>query len=90
MLGGMSFARAERARLRDLLLDSGPESATLCEGWTTHDLAVHLWLREHRPDAVAGMFVAPLAAHTRAVADAVRQRPYEELVRAWGTVFIHI
>lgn len=83
-LGGMSFARAERTRLRDLLLERGPEAPTLCEGWTTRDLAIHLWLRENRPDAVAGMFLRPLSAHTRAVSDAVRQRNYEDLVRDWG------
>jgi uncharacterized protein (TIGR03085 family) len=37
----------ERAQLCDLLLELGPDAPTLCEGWTTADLAAHLILREH-------------------------------------------
>ena len=47
----MSFARDERIALCDLLDETGPEAPTLCEGWRTLDLAAHLVLREHRPDA---------------------------------------
>ena len=37
----------ERAELCDLFLELGPDAPTLCEGWTTLDLAAHLALREH-------------------------------------------
>jgi len=37
----------ERAELCDLFLELGPDAPTLCEGWTTLDLAAHLVLREH-------------------------------------------
>jgi len=37
----------ERIELCDLLLEFGPDAPTLCEGWTTADLAAHLILREH-------------------------------------------
>jgi uncharacterized protein (TIGR03085 family) len=37
----------ERAELCDLLLELGPDAPTLCEGWTTADIAAHLVLREH-------------------------------------------
>lgn len=37
----------ERTELCDLLLELGPDAPTLCEGWTTSDLAAHLVLREH-------------------------------------------
>lgn len=37
----------EREELCDLFLNLGPDAPTLCEGWTTLDLAVHLMLREH-------------------------------------------
>ncbi len=37
----------ERMELCDLLLELGPDAPTLCEGWTTSDLAAHLVLREH-------------------------------------------
>ena len=36
----------ERLALCDLLLELGPDAPTLCEGWTTIDLAAHLVLRE--------------------------------------------
>lgn len=29
------------------MLELGPDAPTLCEGWTTFDLAAHLMLREH-------------------------------------------
>ncbi len=37
----------ERRELCDLLVELGPDAPTLCEGWTTADLAAHLVLREH-------------------------------------------
>jgi uncharacterized protein (TIGR03085 family) len=33
--------------LCDLLDELGPDAPTLCEGWTTADMAAHLVLREH-------------------------------------------
>jgi uncharacterized protein (TIGR03085 family) len=37
-----SIRRAERAELLDTLRAVGPDAATLCEGWTAHDIAAHL------------------------------------------------
>lgn len=37
----------ERSALCDLFTELGPSAPTLLEGWTTHDLAAHLVLREH-------------------------------------------
>jgi uncharacterized protein (TIGR03085 family) len=42
----------ERGELCDLFDELGPSVPTLLEGWTAHDLAAHLVLREH--DLVAG------------------------------------
>lgn len=42
-----SIDARERLALCDLFLELGPEAPTLCEGWTTLDLAAHLVLREH-------------------------------------------
>lgn len=42
----------ERFELCDLLSELGPSAPTLLDGWTAHDLAAHLVLREH--DVVAG------------------------------------
>src|SRR5439155_16611127 len=55
------YARIERERLADALLDAGPDAPTLCDGWTTADLAAHIVIRDRRPDAAAGIVVKPLA-----------------------------
>ncbi len=75
-----SLAATERASLCDLLTELGPDAPTLCEGWTTRDLAAHLIVREGRPDAVPGVLISIFAGHTKSVQDAVAIRPYEELV----------
>jgi len=46
------FDGVERAALCDLLERLGPDAPTVLGPWTTRDIAVHLYLREH--DAVAG------------------------------------
>lgn len=37
----------------DALLEAGPDGAHPCEGWTTHDLAAHVWVRENDPSGDA-------------------------------------
>jgi uncharacterized protein (TIGR03085 family) len=59
-----SISAAERAALCTLLDDLGPDAPTLCEGWTTSDLAAHLYVRERRPDAAPGVIISPLAGYT--------------------------
>jgi uncharacterized protein (TIGR03085 family) len=77
----MTYARDERAALCTLLEETGPGAPTLCEGWTTVDLAAHLVLRERRPDAALGIIGRPLAAHTRNVQRRLAERnPYARLV----------
>jgi uncharacterized protein (TIGR03085 family) len=63
----VTYAQEERAALAALLGESGPDGATLCEGWRTRDLAAHLVLRERRPDAAAGVMGGPLAGYTARV-----------------------
>jgi uncharacterized protein (TIGR03085 family) len=78
----VSYSREERLALCALLDKTGPDAPTLCEGWTTGDLAAHLVLREHRPDAAAGVAGGPLAGYTARVQQRIRQRvPFPELVR---------
>jgi uncharacterized protein (TIGR03085 family) len=78
----MRYAPEERLALCALLDETGPREPTLCQGWTTLDLAAHLVLREHRPDAGAGMLGGPLAAHTRNVQRKLTERiPYRRLVQ---------
>jgi uncharacterized protein (TIGR03085 family) len=77
----MRYARDERLALCALLDSAGPREPTLCEGWNTRDLAAHLVLREHRPDAGAGLLGGPLAGYTRRVQRKLAERtPYPRLV----------
>src|ERR1700729_2790321 len=82
----MSYARDERVALCALLADVGPDQPTLCAGWQTADLAAHLVLREHRPDAAAGLMGGPLARHTaRAQHKLSGRTPYPMLVETIRT-----
>jgi uncharacterized protein (TIGR03085 family) len=47
----------EREQLCDLMTALGPEAPTLLEPWTTHDLAAHLFIREHDFRAAPGLVV---------------------------------
>jgi uncharacterized protein (TIGR03085 family) len=73
-------ARIERSALSDLFVEVGPTAPTLCEGWTTRDLAAHLIVREHRPDAGLGLIVPPLAPHGEKVRLRTASRPWDQLV----------
>ena len=71
-----------RRTLCEVLDDVGPEAPTLCEGWTTRDLAAHLVVRETRPDAAAGILVKSAAAYGDRVRDRAGSRPWPHLVEA--------
>ena len=77
-----TLARRERRALGALLHDLGPDAPTLCDGWTTRDLAAHLYVRENRPDAAGGIIVRPLAGYLERVQSSVAARPYDEVVDA--------
>lgn len=78
----MSYSTDERLALCALLDKTGPDAPTLCEGWTTGDLAAHLVLRERRPDAAAGVAGGPLAGYTARVQQRLKERiPFADLVR---------
>src|SRR5690606_22003031 len=71
----------ERAALCDLFDEVGPDAPTLCEGWNTHDLAAHLWIRETDPLGAPGLLVRPLAGLTeRRMAETKQRWEYAELV----------
>jgi uncharacterized protein (TIGR03085 family) len=76
----MTHARDERRLLADLLLAVGPDRPTLCEGWTTRDLAAHLVVRERRPDSAAGLVLPPLRGHGERLRLATAARPYADVV----------
>lgn len=76
-----THAKRERLLLADLLESSGPDAPTLCDGWTTRDLAAHVVTRERRVDAAGGLFLKPLAARLERVQGEFRDKPYEELIQ---------
>lgn len=87
------YAPIERAALADLMAKLGPDAPTLCDGWTTRDLAAHLIVRATRADAAAGIALRGLAEHTKRVQAQVAARPWPALLaqvrrRPWWSVLI--
>ncbi|MFD5228123.1 TIGR03085 family metal-binding protein [Streptomyces qaidamensis] len=76
-----THAKRERLLLADLLETAGPDAPTLCEGWTTRDLAAHVVVRERRPDAAGGMLIKQLAPRLDKVMAEYTDKPYEELIQ---------
>jgi uncharacterized protein (TIGR03085 family) len=76
----MGVAAEERRVLCELFEEVGPDAPTLCAGWRTRDLAAHLVVREHRPDAALGILVPALASRTQRVQDEYAAKPWPELV----------
>jgi uncharacterized protein (TIGR03085 family) len=87
-----SWAKHERDALADVLEQLGPDAPTLCEGWTTKDMAAHVYVRERRPDAAIGVLpLGPLSAYTdRVMASTLRTLGYDEIVRRFRTVPPHL
>ncbi|MET8680664.1 TIGR03085 family metal-binding protein [Streptomyces sp. NPDC004647] len=76
-----THAKRERLLLADLLEAAGPTAHTLCDDWTTRDLAAHVVMRERRADAAAGILFKPLAARRDRVQAEFTAKPYEELIQ---------
>jgi uncharacterized protein (TIGR03085 family) len=75
------YSRTERRALCDLLDQVGPDRPTLCKGWNTHDLAVHLYVREADPLAGPGLVLPALSDTTARRSAAAKARwSYRELV----------
>jgi uncharacterized protein (TIGR03085 family) len=71
----------ERSELCDLFLAVGPDAPTLCEGWTTLDLAAHLVVREHDPrSGFAILGGERFAKLEHSLMDSARSQGYEGLV----------
>ncbi len=80
-MGIQNWARGERLALCDLLVETGPDAPTLCEGWTTADLVAHLLVRERRPDAAPGILVPPLGGYTERVQNHLkRSTPFPRMI----------
>src|SRR4051794_19860082 len=49
----LAFDAQERRKLSDVFDELGPSAATLLDGWTAHDVAAHIVMRER--DLIAGL-----------------------------------
>jgi uncharacterized protein (TIGR03085 family) len=76
--------KSEREALCDLFAELGPDAPTLCVGWTTSDLAVHLIVCEARPHAwlaiPMGDRVPALDRYFDGMVDKERARGWDGLV----------
>ena len=80
---GRAWATVDDAHSRYSILteEVGPEAPTLCEGWTTTDLAAHLVVRERRPTGGPGILLGgPFARHTEQLMAKEAARDYRSLV----------
>ncbi|MDR7329542.1 TIGR03085 family metal-binding protein [Corynebacterium guangdongense] len=80
----MSFSAAERRHLADLLHRTGPDQDTLCEGWSTRDLAAHLYVRENNLLAAGGVALPVLEPRLVRAMEQQKARDFDELVDAWA------
>jgi uncharacterized protein (TIGR03085 family) len=80
-VSAIELARAQRSALCDLLDELGPDAPTLCDGWTTRELAAHLVVREGRPDTTLGFVGGPLASWTDKVQSDAASQDYGKLVK---------
>jgi uncharacterized protein (TIGR03085 family) len=72
----------ERLELCDLFLELGPDAPTLCEGWTTADLAAHLVVRERDPRSMPGIISSKKRwrDYTKSLMDRQKAKGYEATV----------
>lgn len=74
----------ERVQLCQRFEELGPDAPTLCEGWTTFDLAAHLAVRERNllagPGILLGDAVAPLGRLTDRQMAKEKERGYDKVV----------
>ena len=79
----MNFAKTERAALADLFITLGPDQPTLCEGWDTEDLLIHLLVRENNPAGAVGQRVQLLHGATEKAEAEYAKRPWSELIEKY-------
>ena len=68
------YSRVERLALCDLFDRLGPAEPTLCAGWDTYDLAIHLYVREADPMAGPGIMIPALADTTERRMNRAKER----------------
>lgn len=70
----------ERAQLCLRFDELGPDAPTLCEGWTTFDLAAHLVIRERNPIAAPGIVIPQLASVAERAMEREKGKGYARVV----------
>lgn len=77
----MTFAQRQRAALIDLMAELGPFAPTMAGDWRVQELAAHLYIREHRLDALPGIGLDRFAALTERIqSDELHRRGFTGLL----------
>ncbi len=75
--------KSQREALCDALDAVHPSAPTLCDGWSAHHLAAHVWLRESDTWAVVGALLTRRRNRIDLrMSEVMTQRPYADLVAA--------
>ncbi|GGE60072.1 TIGR03085 family metal-binding protein [Nesterenkonia cremea] len=75
-----STAATERQALVRALREKGPMADTLCEGWTAHDLAVHVVARDSHPHLIFGRELPVVGSRAQRQYRSIEQLSFAELV----------
>lgn len=76
-----SVAAEQRHALVEALRSVGPVAPTLCEGWSAEDLALHIVIRDRRPDLMVGAGLPLVGESARAGQQRLKNQGYPELIR---------
>ena len=82
MANAKEVLKKERAALCDTLERVGPDQPTLCDGWTTTDLAAHLVVRERDPRSGPGIMLGGrFGEYTKKLMERNQAKGYEWLIQ---------
>ena len=76
----MTLAIDERAAICDEFAAVGPERPTLCAGWNTRDLLIHLLVRERQPWVAPGIVIPALSPIVDRAAAGYAGTPWSEMI----------
>lgn len=75
-----STAVQQRQDLATALRSVSADAPTLCEGWAAEDLALHIVIRDSRPDLLVGPSLPLVGEHADKALQNLRNTGYESLV----------
>lgn len=75
-----STASEQRQALAAALRSVPADAPTLCEGWAAEDLALHIVIRDSRPDLIVGPMLPVVGDRARAALKTLRSTGYQSLV----------